>query len=114
MFGLGGASAEELATLRSACKPHITAFAGCKLANQGDSKPCVNLETSVLACLAAKKCKDQRKAFEKCSNLSHAASTSEGRLRVYDDAARCQKEIADMRACLNRKGVWPKLERKGV
>lgn len=113
MFGLGGgASDQELEKLRSACKAHLSAYAGCKAANSGDSTPCANIETSVLACLAAKKCQDQRKAFDKCNNASLAASTSEGRLRIYDTASKCQKEIADMRSCLNKQSIWPKLESK--
>jgi hypothetical protein len=110
MFGLGGASEEELSSLRKACKAHMSAYVGCKAANQGFAAPCVNLETSVLACLAGKVCEKERAAFDQCSQQSHTKSTTEGRLRIYDDANSCQKQIAAMRKCLGRTGVWPKLE----
>ena len=110
MFG-SSPSLEEFEKFRKVCKPHLTAFVGCKQANGGDDRPCRMLEVSVMTCLAAKVCPDQRADFDRCTNKSHESSTREGRLRVYDDAGKCEQQVAAMRKCLRRQGIWPKLEK---
>ena len=110
MFGLGGISDGELAKLRNACKTRISAYVGCKAANRGAEEPCRNLEVGVLVCLAGKACQEERKAFDRCTNECHEASTAEGRLRLYDEKVSCAQQIEAMRRCLKRKGVWPRLE----
>jgi hypothetical protein len=113
MFGFGRASKDELESLRAACKPNITAFAGCTKANPGSEKLCVNLEIGVLTCLAGRKaCAAERKAFDQCSIASHATSTTSGRFRVYADAKSCVKQIEAMRKCLLGKGIWPEVASK--
>lgn len=109
MFGFGGVSDEELQSLGKACKLSLAAYKGCLRANEPDEKPCQNLEASVLACVAAKKCPDLHAQYVKCMNVSHSSSTQEGRLRKYSSESTCAKQLSSMTACLKRKGLWPKI-----
>ena len=110
MFGFGQVPQSELEALRVACKGSLAAYKGCKKANPGSESACANLETHVLACLAAKVCKGEKEAFDKCTAASHVTSTAEGRLRTYKQKGQCDKQIEAMGKCLRRKKVWPRLE----
>jgi hypothetical protein len=113
MFGFGGVKEEELGRLRSACKAYISAYNACTAVNSGKPIACANIEIGVLACLAGKICPKERNHYDSCCKAAHSSATVEGRLRVYDDQASCDKQIRDMRQCLNRRGVWPKVTQKG-
>jgi hypothetical protein len=112
MFVFGNVNQEELDRLATACKTTLSAYNSCMVVNSEKSFSCANLELGVLACLAGKTCPKEHEKFDRCCKAAHSSATIEGRMRVYDEKAKCDEEVSAMRKCLKRRGVWPKLSQK--
>lgn len=108
MFGFGSKSLgdEETQSLKKLCKTSLSAYSGCLKANPDDPSACEHLHNATMYCLAQRKCPEQAKAYRTCFSLMHTRATTQGRLRIYEDAHACDSHIEALRKCLNKCGAY--------
>lgn len=87
--------------LDKSCKAYRQAYESCVKAYGGVTKNCGVLETAVVQCMAKKICPEAEDAFQKCVAANFSLENESWAL----DA--CDKEVAAMKKCLKRFGVYP-------